>query len=142
MRKLIRNLLMVPIVLFFTFSIQNGQEGEVSNLSLVGRWMLIAINEQSVSEEIFAEGIPYIEIKEKDRIFSGFTGCNLIQGQYNISGNTIAIGKIISSKRYCENIPEQSFLEALEQSEAYSINGTALYLINKETRLLGFIKQK
>ena len=142
MRILYRNILMVIIVLQFTINALSGQEGDESNFSIVGRWKLIALNEQSVSEENFKDGIPYIEIKEKDQIFSGFTGCNVIQGQYVISGNTIAIGKIISSKRYCEGIPENAFLEALEQIETYNLEGKTLFMLKDESRLLRFIKSE
>lgn len=137
-----RNILIVSIVFLLTMNILYGQEDDLSNFSLVGRWNLIAINGQSVSEETFSNGIPYIEIKEKDQIFSGFTGCNVIRGHLQISGDSIVIGKIISSKRYCNSIPENEFLDALKQIETYNLEGKTLFMLMEESRLLRFIKSE
>lgn len=142
MRNLNRNMLIAPIVLLFTMNTLSGQKGEESNFSLFGRWNLISINEQPISTEIYTQGIPYIEIKNKDQIVSGFTGCNVIQGHIEISGSRLKFGQIISTKRYCEGIPEHVFLETLEQVDAYILEVNILFMLSNETRLLSFIKNE
>lgn len=142
MRILNRNILMVPFVLLLTLNILSGQEGEESNFSLVGRWKLISINEQPISTDTYEQGTPYIEIKNKDKIMSGFTGCNVIQGQFEISESRLKFGQIISTKRYCEGIPELVFLETLEQVDTYILEGNILFMLSNETRLLSFIKNE
>ena len=84
MRKLFRKTLSLPIVLLIALQTY-GQETDSDNLVLVGRWKLTILNEQPVSNETYAQDIPYLEIKEKDLIMSGYTGCNVIHGHYEIS---------------------------------------------------------
>jgi heat shock protein HslJ len=120
----------------------SGQDCEESNFILVGKWKLISIKEQPISSETFTQGTPYIEIKNKDQIMSGFTGCNVIQGQIEIFGNKLKFEQIISTKRYCEGISELVFLENLEQVDTYILEGNILFMLSNETRLLKFIKNE
>ncbi len=131
---------LVTVVLFIALCTVSGQKSCNDHFALAGRWKLIAINEQPVLKEIYTEGIPYLEIKEKDAVMSGFTGCNLIQGHCEIEGNQIRFQQIISTKKYCERIPEHLFLESLEKIEAFLIEGNTLFLLNNETRILSFNK--
>jgi len=129
--------LLTPLITFCSVS---RQESYNNSFTETGKWKLIAINEESVLSETYTQGIPYLEIKKKDAVVSGFTGCNLIQGQYEISGNQIRFQQIISTKKYCKGIPEQVFLKALEKVDSYTIKGNELFMLQNETRLLYFIK--
>ena len=139
---LFRKKYLVPLIPLIALCSVSGQETCTDIFALAGRWKLIAINEQPVLSETYTEGIPYLDIKENDAVVSGFTGCNLIQGQYKINGNQINFLQIISTKRYCEGIPEQQFLEVVEKVEAFSIDGKTLYLLSNETRILSFKKEE
>lgn len=114
------------------------QENISDNISIAGHWELTAIHEQPVSSDLFTLGIPYLVIEVKEPIVSGFTGCNLIRGNIEISENNIKFLQLISSKRYCEGIPENEYLNALAQADRFLLKGNMLYLLNEETVLLSF----
>lgn len=114
------------------------QENNSGNISVSGHWELTAIHEQPVLNELFTQGIPYLVIEIKEPIFTGFTGCNLIRGNIEISGNNIKFLQLISSKKYCEGIPENEFLDALEKADRFLIKGNMLYLLNEVSVLLSF----
>jgi heat shock protein HslJ len=139
MQERYRKALVVFIILFIFLNNLFAQEKKSDTFSIVGRWELTAINEQSISKEIFTEGNPYIEIKDKDQVISGFTGCNVIRGQLTISGNKIKIEQLISSKRFCEGIPEHEILNAIKLADSYTIKGKMLFFLNNESVLLSFI---
>ena len=125
------------IIVLFAANIA-AQEKNSTNLSIAGHWELIAIQEQSVSKELFSEGIPYLVIENKNPVVSGFSGCNMIRGNILASGDTIQFGNLISSKRYCKDIPENEFIGALTKVNRYKLKGQKLYLLDEEAELLSF----
>lgn len=133
-----RSFLFIILISIIPFCNLIAQEDNSDNFPIVGRWELIAINELPISNEIFTEGKPYIEIKEKNQVISGYSGCNVIHGKLTISGNTIKIEQLISSKRYCKGIPEKEILNALELADNYAIKGKMLFLLNNESVILSF----
>ena len=73
--------------------------------------------------------------------FSGFGGCNRINGHYiENQSNNIQINYIISTKKYCSSTSpaEFSFLKLLRNSNRYEIKGNNLFLFRDKILLLKF----
>lgn len=71
----------------------------------------------------------------------GSAGCNTYSGSYLISGSSMAITGISSSKKACDTPPgimeqESAFLSLLSQTQSYNLNGTQLLLYNASGQLL------
>jgi heat shock protein HslJ len=69
-----------------------------------------------------------ISIKfEKGRI-DGHGGCNSIGGSYKATSETLTVSDLHSTEKFCADVMtwEQSFLEFLKNSRAYSISGETL----------------
>lgn len=133
-------LIVVLLLLYFLNS--RGQESDEVQFSLEGKWILETIDENQVNAETFAHGVPYIEFKMKDNFISGFTGCNVIQSQCRVTGDMIEFGTIISSKKYCEDIPEHEFLVHLEGTKTFAVKENLLLFYCDEVNVLSFIKEK
>ncbi|WP_299063377.1 META domain-containing protein [uncultured Polaribacter sp.] len=82
----------------------------------------------------------YITLKTKDNRFTGFAGCNVINGEYILDeGNRIKFGEIASTKMFCPNTDEQTFLDVLNTVNNYTITNDILFLnIGKQASLAVF----
>jgi heat shock protein HslJ len=78
---------------------------------------------------------PYIKFGS-DKKLSGFSGCNTYFGTYGVNENRIAIGKIGSTRMYCEGMMEieTKYLSTLEKIEKYEIESIRLRLFSEDNR--------
>ena len=101
------------------------------------RWALTGIGDQRLSA-----GKPYIEFDDQQRRASGDGGCNRFSGGFELNGTSLKLTRIISTKRACvapeANRLETNFLQALEQTTRFQIEGTTLRLYAGDRRLLSF----
>jgi heat shock protein HslJ len=71
-----------------------------------------------------------------DGTVSGSSGCNTYNGPYTVSGSSITIGPLASTRRACAadeaNAQEQAFLAALGASTRYMLVGDRLTLRNDD----------
>ena len=66
-------------------------------------------------------------VKGRDQV-NGYAGCNSFTGSVTINGNTVAIGPVAATRRFCESVMEQenAFLLALESAATFHISGEAM----------------
>ncbi|QXP63529.1 META domain-containing protein [Polaribacter sp. R2A056_3_33] len=70
-----------------------------------------------------------ITLKTKDNRFSGFAGCNSINGEYILEkGNKIKFTKVISTRMFCNNTDESKLLKAINSTDNYTIKNNRLSL--------------
>ena len=65
----------------------------------------------------------------------GYTGCNLLTGNYNLSGNQISIENQLGSHLECtsdQTVQEQALILALSSASSYEVNGNELVLSNPD----------
>jgi heat shock protein HslJ len=65
----------------------------------------------------------------------GYTGCNLLTGNYNLSGSQISIENQLSSHLECtsdQTVQEQALILALSSASGYEVNGNELILSNPD----------
>lgn len=76
----------------------------------------------------------------------GNAGCNSYGASYEVQGETLTLGELMSTMMYCEadGVMEQEtdYLIALSQVKTYTIIDGALYLSKADGRELKFIPQK
>lgn len=82
----------------------------------------IAPAPQNVPEDVT------ITIKFENGKINGHGGCNNLGGEFILDGNTLQVSRLISTKMYCEKAMkwETMFLQQLEKSKSYTINGETL----------------
>jgi len=83
----------------------------------------------------------FITLKTKDNRFTGFAGCNTINGEYILEeGNKIKFSKVISTRMFCNNNTDESkLLKAINSTNNYTMKNNTLSLnIGKRAPLAVF----
>jgi len=115
--------------------------GDVSEASVLfgRRWTLIEIGEQRVSADK-----PYIEFDGQRRRASGDGGCNRFAGEFMVTGASLKISQLVSTKRACAaaeaNRLETNFLRALEETTRYEVREKTLRLYMNDRLVLIFTR--
>ena len=109
---------------------------------LVGyKWELIKISGLNIDTIDYHSGKPFIIFNLENNTISGYSGCNKIGGNCEIRPDSLKMGMIMSTKRFCMNIPEPEFLTNLEQTNRYEISNDSLNLYRDDQLLLKFTKK-
>lgn len=89
-------------------------------------WQLTTFSGDAAPQTVPAEVT--ISIKFEAGKINGHGGCNHVGGAYVLDGNTLKVSELISTKMYCENAMkwESMFLQSLEKSKSYAIQGETL----------------
>jgi heat shock protein HslJ len=112
-----------------------------SDEPLKGEWQLALFPYSSAGfAEIFGQHKPTLQFLSGKRV-AGSTGCNEINGTYNISGDKMFFSKLVkrnvSSCSYNENV----FLNALSQTNRYEIEDSRLELLKDTIIIMVFAKR-
>ncbi len=91
----------------------------------------------------FSRVMPFIKFDEDGRI-SGNTGCNNFSGAYSnlTDEGTITFIKMVSTKMYCDGVPESEFLAALNQVSGVKKNKEELIFLDNDKPVMVFIPKK
>jgi heat shock protein HslJ len=88
---------------------------------------------------------PHLLLHPADSRASGSTGCNSFSGSYQLSGDSLRFGKLISTLRACVdpelNRQERAFLDALGATRAWQVTGDTLVLSGETGPLARFAAQ-
>ncbi|WP_321504708.1 META domain-containing protein [uncultured Methanoregula sp.] len=114
-------------------------------LQLSGYWVLQTMAIQDGS----APFVPTTEISlvlNADGSATGYTGCNNYFTSYTLTGittpkgNSMVFGPITTSKKYCfaTASQESNYLNVLQNTAAYAVNGNLLTLTDKSQNALVF----
>ena len=90
-----------------------------------GQWRPSAIN----AEGIAAETRIYVAFSEDGKV-TGFGGCNRFFGGYTVSGDSIKIGPLASTRKGCPDTLnlEVEFFSALQSAETFKQDDNGLVL--------------
>lgn len=101
-------------------------------------WMLVSME----GEELQAPAntrTAYIRFEEGKDEVNGFTGCNNFFGKYELSGDSVRLSGLGSTKMMCPIIDQENKLMAvLEQVDAYSIADYLLTLYSNGAAVATF----
>lgn len=99
------------------------------------RWQLVSINGQEVKN---IDGNPldfFIELKDSDNSFSGFFGCNIINGSYHTVSSHLHFHNIATTKRFCQFMKwEELMLNFLNEADAFDLSRNNLILLTKNKK--------
>ena len=91
-------------------------------------WQLRSYKGQAPSEAGFVKKIPIMIINKQEGRVGGHSGCNSFGGDVRFIKNTMIISKVISTKMYCQGVPETEFFNFLQQELVYRVENNTLIL--------------
>lgn len=104
-------------------------------------WILEQMQGREVTTDMFLGELPMLEIRAKEKDFSGFGGCNKILGKLFQERELLRFVDISNSKMMCDpKNKEDFFLRLLQSGTAYEIKNNRLYVSNQNGVLLVFKK--
>ncbi len=104
-------------------------------------WVLEELNGKIANKENFSKELPMLEIYASTNKFSGFAGCNRMNGSLFFEKGKLRFINIATTKMMCENVnKEGEFLTTLQSTTTYSIGENRLILSNPSGKKLVFKK--
>jgi len=104
-------------------------------------WVLETLNGKTSTKADFSKELPMLEIKAAENTFSGFAGCNRMNGRLFFEKGLLRFMDFTTTKMMCvPNNKEAEFLEALQSSTTYAIENNRLTLSNPSGILTIFKK--
>ncbi len=104
-------------------------------------WVLEKLNGKNMGKTDFNNDLPLIEINSTTNTFTGFAGCNRMNGKLYCEKNLLRFIDIATTKMMCDsNNNENAFLSALRSATTYKIENNRLLLSNLIKELLIFKK--
>jgi heat shock protein HslJ/uncharacterized membrane protein len=105
-------------------------------------WTLSALAGAPVPAPQLPLGLPTLHLQVLEQQVQGFTGCNRLTGRVLIDRDRIRFFPLATTRMACLGQDlEQPFLEALQQTNRYRVEGNHLLLLQDQTELLRFIRQ-
>lgn len=105
-------------------------------LSLSNQWIISSFHDAGDKSQVVSKDA-YIIIDLSNNNFKGNGSCNKIAGNVQVTDDHIKFGKIISTKKACPNLQQESkFVKALEQANTYKIVGCELFLFDNNVKIL------
>ena len=106
--------------------------------SLAGpEWRLVSLGPSGAEADVIQGTTVTARFGEDGRV-SGSTGCNSYSGTYEVRGETISFGRLISTRRACldqnANEQERRFLAALEAANRFRLAGERLTIFSDRGR--------
>ena len=135
-----KNVIYISIVFIsiLTVSCSSGNGSADSRIHDI--WVVESINGAAYSRVENQELHPTLEIYLAEERFSGNMGCNNINGSMNVEGEKISFSDITTTKMFCVDVDETSFLTALRKATKYKIEKMRLYLFDDDKEVLVFKK--
>jgi heat shock protein HslJ len=109
-------------------------------------WRLISFGPSGSEASLVAGTTVTLKFGEDGRA-SGSTGCNSYGGTYQVRGDNISFGRLISTRRACldqnANQQEQRFLSALEAANRFRLSSDRLTILSDRGRnVLNFVNSR
>lgn len=100
----------------------DGDNIVLDSAGLQGEWCLGSYRIDCVSTQFDATSKYSLKFNEPDNAFSLSTDCNMINGEFGITNDTIRFKNVLVTEMACENmIVEQNMLRMINDSTAYAI---------------------
>ena len=93
-------------------------------------WILESLEGFELDHNEMGEKLPLLEINAHKNTFTGFTGCNRMNGQLEYRHGMIRLQRIATTRRYCpdSSLTETALLKYLKQWNNYTIANNRLIL--------------
>jgi len=124
-----------------TFTYFTGCGLYVTDTSLEAKWVLDVLKTDTVTAADFNDTLPFVSLRANGNSFSGYGGCNTIQGRIFSERNLLRFTDFVVTKRTCAATNrEKDFINNLKFSTQYLIEGDRLILSNPGGPTLTFKK--
>ena len=124
-----------------TFTYFTGCGVYVTDTSLEAKWILEQIKTDTVTAGHFNDTLPSLILHANGNSFSGYGGCNTINGRIFSERNLLRFTDFVVSKNTCTPTNrEKDFISALKFSTQYTVEGVRLLLSNPSGPTLTFKK--
>ena len=104
------------------------------------KWKLLSMKNINVTSVHYDENRPWIIFDIEKSMINGYNGCNRFGGTCTFSKDSVNIGVLMSTKRYCQDIPETEFMKLLESVNIFQINNSILKLKSNDEIVMTFSK--
>jgi len=135
-----RSVLAVLVLMSFAVLAQSQTSRDLSTDQRVltgTEWRLVSFGSAGSEDSLVAGTTVTLKFGEDGRA-GGSTGCNSYSGTYQVRGDTISFGRLISTKRACldqnANQQEQRFLTALESANRFRLASDRLTIMSVRGR--------
>lgn len=124
---------------------QTGRNLSTDQRVLTGtEWTLVSLGPAGAETSVIAGTTVTLKFGEDGRA-SGSTGCNSYSGTYQVQGDSVTFGRLISTRRACldqnANQQEQRFLSALEAANRFRLSSNRLTILSDRGRsVLNFVR--
>lgn len=87
---------------------------------LAGEWIVISAKGRSISPK---EERPYLNFSASDHKLYGNLGCNIVNGDYSLSGKKrLSFSNVSATEKFCGDISDESnILDGISKTESYSV---------------------
>jgi heat shock protein HslJ len=96
--------------------------------SINGTWTADSINGVKTDSTVYGKEFPFLVFNSETGSVTGSTGCNSLNGVLSVTGLTLKISEVITTKMFCVDIDELTFLDVLKKTDNYEIRDGKLYL--------------
>ena len=104
-------------------------------------WVLEQLNGKDITIDDFGKEYPNMEINSTTNTFSGFAGCNRMNGMLLNEREILRFTNVATTKMMCEpSNREAEFLSALQSTNTYTIENNRLGLSNADGESIVFKK--
>lgn len=103
-------------------------------------WQLVSVNAVPVQEAVLGQAA-HIRLRKGGRL-TGSTGCNRVQGSWQVSADKLGLSRLVSSRAYCREAmaqQEQALLGALRNARQYRLVGHQLELLQGDQVVARFV---
>lgn len=105
-----------------------GNKHTTDTSSINNKWTADSINGIKTDSSVYRDNFPVLEFNSEKGTVTGSTGCNSLNGSFVVTGSAIKISDIITTKMFCVDIDEVTFLDILKKTDNYEIREGKLYL--------------
>jgi len=133
--------LMLAVALGSTSCNSTKNLGAILQTLMGNDWELSSLLGQAVSADGFMNGLPSLNFEDGGKLL-GSTGCNRMNGSFNLSGKSISLDPGAVTKMACPGDGEGKFLNALGAVNSFKLAGDELTLLDGAKELLGFAPKK
>jgi len=108
-----------------------------------GPWLLLELNSMVVQLPA-GERHPYLQFRQQDNRVAGYSGCNELTGSFAVQGNSLTIGPLGMTRRFCADAAgevEQVFLTVLSKVSGWRIEQQMLLLMDSD-RVVARLRQE
>lgn len=134
---------LLTMALFMGCSTVKSTTSERQPEILSGAWGMEKWTDYAAVSDAFPQGLPVLVIDTDELTVSGSNGCNSIMGKirYNREAATLQFYEIVSTKMFCQTVPESEFHHALASVNGYRVTQERLFLLKGTEEIMVLNRQ-